>query len=32
MLEKAGFKNVKGHDNNYVMGHGIHEMGQQEWA
>ena len=27
MLENAGFKNVKGHDNNYVMGHGIHEMG-----
>ena len=27
MLEKAGFKNVKGHDNKYAMGHGIHEMG-----
>ena len=27
MLEKAGFKNVKGNNRNYVMGHGIHEMG-----
>jgi len=27
MLERAGFKNVKGNDGNYVMGHGIHEMG-----
>ena len=27
MLEKAGFKNVKGKNKNYVMGHGIHEMG-----
>ena len=27
MLGNAGFKNVKGHNNNYVMGHGIHEMG-----
>ena len=27
MLEKAGFKNVKGFENKYVMGHGIHEMG-----
>ena len=27
MLEKAGFKNVKGNNKNYVMGHGIHEMG-----
>tara|TARA_B100000287_G_scaffold264391_1_gene248821 strand:- start:698 stop:2398 length:1701 start_codon:yes stop_codon:yes gene_type:complete len=27
MLEKCGFKNVKGYDNKYDMGNGIHEMG-----
>ena len=27
MLEKAGFKNVSGYDNNYALGLGIHEMG-----
>ncbi len=27
MLEKCGFKNVKGYDNKYSMGNGIHEMG-----
>ena len=27
MLEKCGFKNVKGYDNKYNMGNGIHEMG-----
>ena len=27
MLEKAGFKNVKGHDKKYNFGNGIHEMG-----
>jgi choline dehydrogenase-like flavoprotein len=27
MLEKAGFKNVKGHDGDYALGLGIHEMG-----
>ena len=27
MLENAGIKNVKGHDNGHNMGHGIHEMG-----
>ena len=27
MLEKCGFKNIKGYDNKYSMGNGIHEMG-----
>ena len=27
MLENAGFKDVKGYDNKYAMGLGIHEMG-----
>jgi choline dehydrogenase-like flavoprotein len=27
MLEKAGFKDVKGYDNDYAIGLGIHEMG-----
>ena len=27
MLEIAGFKNIKSHNNKYIMGHGIHEMG-----
>jgi len=27
MLEACGFKNVKGYDNKYSMGNGIHEMG-----
>ena len=27
MLENAGFKDIKSHNNEYIMGHGIHEMG-----
>tara|TARA_B100001741_G_C16544679_1_gene596091 strand:+ start:878 stop:2569 length:1692 start_codon:yes stop_codon:yes gene_type:complete len=27
MLEKAGFKDITSHNDNYIMGHGIHEMG-----
>ena len=27
MLELCGFKNIKGYDNKYSMGNGIHEMG-----
>ena len=27
MLENARFKNVKGHDGDYALGLGIHEMG-----
>ena len=27
MLETAGFKDIKSHNNEYIMGHGIHEMG-----
>ncbi len=27
MLEKAGFKDIRSHNRNYIMGHGIHEMG-----
>ena len=27
MLEKCGFKNIKGYDDKYSMGNGIHEMG-----
>jgi choline dehydrogenase-like flavoprotein len=27
MLEKAGFKDITSHNSNYIMGHGIHEMG-----
>jgi choline dehydrogenase-like flavoprotein len=27
MLEQCGFKNIKGYDNKYSMGNGIHEMG-----
>ena len=27
MLEKSGFKNIRGYDSNYTFGNGIHEMG-----
>ena len=27
MLERGGFKDVKGHDGDYALGLGIHEMG-----
>ena len=32
MLEEAGFKNVRGYDNDYHLGLGIHEMEQPVWV